>query len=123
MKRKKYVWNNAKSEEFVQSISSVNTLNKLSDIVQGIGNITDCETMSKLTSDFTSVLCESADQLFVKYSTNRVKRNNTEREWYTEECSEKREQFYAAMKEYKNSKTNEARVHMVHCRSAFKAEQ
>ena len=79
MKRKTYVWNNAKSEEFVQSISIVNTLNKLSDIVQDVDNITDCETMSRLTSDFTSVLYESADQLFVKYSTNRVRTNYNER--------------------------------------------
>ena len=58
MKRKKYVWNpnNAKSEEFIQSISSVNTLNKLSDIVQGIENITDCEAMSRLAVNARTVL-------------------------------------------------------------------
>jgi hypothetical protein len=116
---KKYVWDNALKDTFVNDISSEETTSKFIEIFNVLENEVNEDTINLMVDRFTNVICEKADPLFTRSVNIKKCSYKPKSNWMSEECHKLREDFLNCLNEYRKHDTVENRLKMTSARSKY----
>ena len=107
----RYVWNSDYKEEFLNSLKTTDTTERLSELNARIPSCTENNEIEQCLADFNNIIEHAASPMF-KESFNPP--NNSERTsiikqeapWFDERCAEKKFYFMRMLDKYRLSKSD-----------------
>ena len=118
----KYVWDNDKTNVFLENVESDNVVEQLNSIAENLKRATSNEEVDTSTVSFTS-LVENVAKPFFKISKEDHNLQNVKSNFaYNEECEYKKILFLNLLNKYRAEKSDTNRMNMVRARTDFKAE-
>ena len=122
----RYVWNRDYKEEFLNSLKTTDTTERLSELNARIPSCAENNEIEQCLADFNNIIEHAASPMF-KESFNPP--NNSERTsiikqeapWFDERCAEKKFYFMRMLDKYRLSKSDVNRCGLVKARSEYKA--
>ena len=122
----RFVWNRVFKEEFLNSLKTSNTTEKLSELNVRIPNCTENNEIDQCLADFNNIIEHAASPMFKKSfnppnDSERTCEIRQEAPWYDERCAEKKFYFMQMLDKYRLSKSDANRCGLVKARSEYKA--
>jgi len=119
----KYVWDNTKVQDFHCKLNSSHVLNLLHDLNSCIENALNYDDINGCVQNLSTVIDNVMSDDF-KRNTIRSSRpkdvNSSKNDWYTQDCYNNRNLFYASRNLYRNDRSHTNRDNMVRMRSNYK---
>ena len=125
----KYQWDCSKKENYIERLSSPDTLQALNDMRSKLlESITFSDTIDESVSIFVSTIEGCASPLFLRQlgagspqvsdAEGNFRKSNAP--WFTEDCASRRYDFYKCLNLFRGDNSDENRQNMVHARSKYK---
>ena len=122
----KYTWDNCKSNEFKDTINSLEIRNKISNIEQNLNAVESAIDIDSNLNEFYTVINDVCSPLF-KVNTHAHPNKSWsncqtkgKQEWYDDECKDKQNAFYENLNAYRLAQTDESRIAMTTARAEYK---
>ena len=117
----KYVWKNENTQVFHEKLSSDDIIAKLMCFNECALNATSSNDIDNCVTKLSCIIDEVASPDF-KYSFEKKNEQfrDLSKQWFNEECFDKRRQFYTMLNINRSNKTEENRINMIAARSLYK---
>ena len=122
----RYAWNHEFKTEFLDSLKSAATTERLNELNARIPNCTENGEINQCLTDFNAIIENAASPVYKETCkppniSEQSCPNKQEAPWFDERCTEKKYYFMRMLDRYRLSKNDVNRIGLVKARSKYKA--